>query len=84
MEGFMEYAVEMGSGAMVYIISFIKIGSSIQRLIEGDSQTHRQHGDLISLLLFFQNKENALKSKENPLCGGGVCPSAYLRLSVSA
>jgi hypothetical protein len=27
------YAVEMGSGAMIYIPSFIKIGSDIQKLI---------------------------------------------------
>jgi hypothetical protein len=50
----MKYAVEMGSGAMIYIPSFIKIGSGIQKLMRGGgSQTHRQHGDLISLLLFF-------------------------------
>jgi hypothetical protein len=29
----MKYAVEMGSGAMMYIPSFIKIGSGIQKLI---------------------------------------------------
>jgi hypothetical protein len=28
-EGFMKYAVEMGSGAMIYIPSLIKIGSTI-------------------------------------------------------
>jgi hypothetical protein len=33
------YAVEMGSGAMIYIPSFIKIGSGIQKLLGGDSQT---------------------------------------------
>jgi hypothetical protein len=48
----------MGSGAMIHIPSFIKIGSGIQKLRGGgDSQTHRQHGDLISLILFFKNKE---------------------------
>jgi hypothetical protein len=52
----------MGSGAMIYIPSFIKIGSSILKLIRQDSQTHRQHGDLISPLLFFQNKESRLKT----------------------
>jgi hypothetical protein len=31
----MKYAVEMGSGAMIYIPSFIKIGSGIQKLIGG-------------------------------------------------
>jgi putative Mn2+ efflux pump MntP len=29
----MKYAVEMGSVAMIYIPSFIKIGSSIQKLV---------------------------------------------------
>jgi hypothetical protein len=29
----MEFAVEMGSGAMIYIPSFIKIASDIQKLI---------------------------------------------------
>jgi hypothetical protein len=33
----MKYAPEMGSGAIVYIPSFIKIGSGIQKLIGGDS-----------------------------------------------
>jgi hypothetical protein len=31
----MEYAVEMGSGAVIYIPTFIKIGSGIQNLIGG-------------------------------------------------
>jgi hypothetical protein len=31
MEGFMKYFVEMGSGAMIYIPSFIKIGSGFQK-----------------------------------------------------
>jgi hypothetical protein len=31
----MKYAVEMGSGATIYIPSFIKIGSAIQKLIRG-------------------------------------------------
>jgi hypothetical protein len=46
----MKYAAEMGSGAMIYIPSFIKTGSAIQKLIRGNSQTHREHGDPISLL----------------------------------
>jgi hypothetical protein len=39
----MKYAVEMGSGAMIYIPSFIKIGSDMQTLIRGDkhTDTHR-------------------------------------------
>jgi hypothetical protein len=49
----MKYAVEMSSHAVIYIPSFIKSGSGIQYLIRGDSQTHRQHCDLISLLFLF-------------------------------
>jgi hypothetical protein len=49
----MKYVVEMGSGAMTYIPSFINIGSGIQELERGDSQTHGQHGDRLSPLLFF-------------------------------
>jgi hypothetical protein len=39
----MKYAVEMDSGAIIYIPSFIKIGLGIQKLM-GDSQTRgRSH-----------------------------------------
>jgi hypothetical protein len=62
--GFMKYAVEMGSGAVKYIPSSIKTGSGIQKLTGGNAQTHRhrQHGDLISILTFFQNKKSKLKT----------------------
>jgi hypothetical protein len=33
----MKYAVEMGSGAMIYVPSFIKFGSAVQNLIGVDS-----------------------------------------------
>jgi hypothetical protein len=41
----MKYVVEMGSGAMIYIQSFIKTGSGIQKLMGGGGrrmhmQTH--------------------------------------------
>jgi hypothetical protein len=52
---------------MIYIPSFIKIGSAVQKLMGRiHKQTHRQEGDLISLLLFFQNKESRLKMKCYP------------------
>jgi hypothetical protein len=35
----MKYAVEMGSGIMLYIPSFIKIGSGIRKLMGGGTQT---------------------------------------------
>jgi hypothetical protein len=38
----------------------IKIGSGIQKLI-GGIHGHREFGDRICLLLFFQNKESSLK-----------------------
>jgi hypothetical protein len=41
MEGFMKYAVEMGSGAMIYIPSCIKIGSGIQKLTGVETETHK-------------------------------------------
>jgi hypothetical protein len=41
-EGFKKHAIEMGSGAMIYILSFIKLGC-IQRLMGG--YINRQEGD---------------------------------------
>jgi hypothetical protein len=38
----MKYAVEMGSGVMIYIPSFINIGSSNEKLIRGDTLTDTQ------------------------------------------
>jgi hypothetical protein len=51
----MKYAVEMSSGAMIYIPSFIEIGSVDGGV--GDAQTHRQQGDVISLFLFFKTRK---------------------------
>jgi hypothetical protein len=48
----MNYAVEFGLGSTMYIPSFLKTSSGIQNVIV-DTQTHRQEGDLVSLLLFF-------------------------------
>jgi hypothetical protein len=60
----MNYAVEMGCCAMIYISGFIKIGSAFQKLMSGgcahtdtNTHTHTEHGDLISLLLFLQNRK---------------------------
>jgi hypothetical protein len=49
----MNYVVQTGSGAIMYILSFIKFGSHIKKLMEGDTHTHRQHDDGISLLSLF-------------------------------
>jgi hypothetical protein len=36
----MKHAVEMGSDAMMYLPSLIKIGSDIQKLMGGGGDTH--------------------------------------------
>jgi hypothetical protein len=50
MERIYEYAVEMGSGAMIYIPAFIEFGSGVQKLIRGHTETYRKHRDRLSLL----------------------------------
>jgi hypothetical protein len=52
----MKYAIEVSSGAMIYLLSFIKIGSGIQKLI-GGVHRHGQQSDLISLLLYFKMRK---------------------------
>jgi hypothetical protein len=42
----MKYAVEMGSGAMLYIPSFIKIGSDSQKLI-GEIHRHTDSMEIV-------------------------------------
>jgi hypothetical protein len=55
----MKYAVEMGSAAMIYTPSFIKTGSSIQKLKWGDPPAQKYQVDLISPI--FVNNESRLK-----------------------
>jgi hypothetical protein len=43
----MKYAVEMGSGAMVYIPNFMKIGSDIQKLTEGYTNTQTGRMEIV-------------------------------------
>jgi hypothetical protein len=60
----MKYAVDLGSAAMTYIPSFVKISSGSLKLM-GDTHTytHRQQDDLISLLSFFLKKaKNSMRS----------------------
>jgi hypothetical protein len=51
------YAIEMGLGAMMYITSLYR---SIQPLKSCEKETHKQKCDFICLLIyfFFQNKES--------------------------
>jgi hypothetical protein len=55
----MKYAIEMASDGMMYIPSFIKISSSIQKFLGGrHKQTHAytftEQGNLIGLFYFFK------------------------------
>jgi hypothetical protein len=50
----MNYAVELGSGSMINIPSFIKISEIVRGNKHTDTQTHRQQGDLISYFYFFE------------------------------
>jgi hypothetical protein len=49
--------MEMASGTMIFIPSFVKVGSGIRKFLKGytcrHAQTHRQQGDLISAYLYF-------------------------------
>jgi hypothetical protein len=57
----MKYAVQIDLGATIYIPSFIKIGYAIRKLMGRGggryTDTHTQHGDRISLLLFLKIKK---------------------------
>jgi hypothetical protein len=82
-ERFMKYAIEMGSGAMICILIFIKIGSGVQSWYGGihihrHTDTHRQQGDLISLLLFFKI---TLRTRDHTgLCCGLEIPAYKINI----
>jgi hypothetical protein len=60
----MKYAIDLGSGAVTYILSFIKIGPGIQKLIGGayaDTQTARRWTNRIFIL---SSKDNSLLTVE--------------------
>jgi hypothetical protein len=58
----MKYAVDEGSGTTLYIPTFIKIGSGIQKLIGGHTDTNTEDGDRLSRLLYPQKKGSRLKA----------------------
>jgi hypothetical protein len=54
----------MSSGAVIYVLSFMKIGPGAQKLIRGiqrhknkPTHTHGHQHDLISLLYFFKMRK---------------------------
>jgi hypothetical protein len=79
----MKYTDEMGSGAMIYVhTTFNKDSFRHSKADTGDTQTHRQQGNLISLLLFFQNKGSGLTSWEEYNLQRNA-HSSYMHLAVS-
>jgi hypothetical protein len=58
-----KYHIELVSCAMIYIPSSVKIGSGVQTLIGGDTQTHRHTARLSHKHTFFRNMQSRLKSK---------------------
>jgi hypothetical protein len=67
----MKYAVEVGSGTMTYVPSFIKTGSGIQKLVGKCTDIRREHGDHISLL---KKADGGLRDHVT------VCVFAYISL----
>jgi hypothetical protein len=55
MERITKYVAEMDTGAMIYVLSFIKIGSDFETLTRIHShvntQMNRQYGDRMSMFL---------------------------------
>jgi hypothetical protein len=47
---FFMYAAEMGSSAMIYTLSFIKIGPGIQKLMGGGIHRHTDSMKIVGLL----------------------------------
>jgi hypothetical protein len=60
----MKYAAEIDSGAMLYIPSFINISSAIQKLTGGGYTDTQRAWWSQKPILFFQNKESGIKSKQ--------------------
>jgi hypothetical protein len=65
----MKYAIEMASGGMIYVPSFMIIGTGIQNLLDGihlqaHRHIHRQKGYLISLFFSKQGMQaNKMRNK---------------------
>jgi hypothetical protein len=62
----MKYAVEMGSSAMIYVASFVNIGSGIQKLIRGNQRQTAWKSHKPTFILF-ENKRNGLKYTDNDI-----------------
>jgi hypothetical protein len=70
-DGFMNYAVETGSCAIIYTLSFIKFGSHIQKLMQVDTQAY----NFFSLLSLFWKKWKQAYAMSIP--SGCLCIHPY-------
>jgi hypothetical protein len=68
----MKCSVEMESGAVTYIPSFIKIGSGIQKVIGGFTGTQTAWTSHKPAFIF-QNKESSLKKEMTYVLFGTPC-----------
>jgi hypothetical protein len=69
LQGFMKYAVEMGSSATVYIPSFIKVGLGI-KIDWGDAQIHKtlkEHRNVIRKLSMLHHTYST-RTLSSPKC----------------
>jgi hypothetical protein len=57
----MKCAVQMGSGVMIYIPSFIKMGSDLQKLMEWDTNSQTASRLHKPTFTFFKNEDRKLK-----------------------
>jgi hypothetical protein len=78
----MKYAAELGSGAAMYVPSFIKIGSAVQKLM-GAWGIHRQLGGRMCLLQFFFKMLERV-SAENRLTNQPPLDSSIETIQVTA
>jgi hypothetical protein len=64
--GIYKYTAEVGSGAIIYIPSFIKTGSSIQKLIGGG--IHRHVDNMLISSAYFYLFKYRMYTKNHPNC----------------
>jgi hypothetical protein len=66
MEGIMTYVVEMSSGAMIYISSFIEIGAGILKLMGRGVHRHKYSMEITQAHVhFFKIRKYATKRTSN-------------------
>jgi hypothetical protein len=68
----------MGSGAVIYIARLVQAFSKVNRAI------HRQHGDVISLLIFFRKRKVGEKETKDINISGCLGLNMVLRHTITS